>query len=158
MESRARLDVWLSSYLKSASAPLHWRRTAESDSESSVELLWFQDLSTANVFTYLWAFQLICLTNIQSLLERYPELEQLVHMDSATGDAKGLRETCLELGVQIYQSMEYVLQEDFMLYGVSSAGFPLQTACTTLELDAKGRAILGSLDPTIIERGRIQGV
>lgn len=156
MEITAHLEVWHCSYLKSTSMPLYWRRTVESDNESNFELLWFQDLSTANVFTYFWAFQLIGLTNIQSLLERYPQLQQSTY--SATYDAKGVRQACLELSIQIYQSMEYVLQKDFMLYGVSSADFPLQTACRTLELDSEGRAILKTLDYTIIARCKIQDI
>ncbi|KAH7349166.1 hypothetical protein BKA66DRAFT_447150 [Pyrenochaeta sp. MPI-SDFR-AT-0127] len=156
MEIAAHLEVWHGSYLKRTPTPLYWRQTVENDIESNLDLFWFQDLSTANTFTYFWAFQLICLTNIQSLLERYPHLEQLVH--SATHDIKDLRDTCLELSIQIYQSMQFVLQKDFMLYGVSSAGFPLQIACKTLELDAKGRAILNSLDHTIIARSKIRDV
>ncbi|KAF9691204.1 hypothetical protein EKO04_010772 [Ascochyta lentis] len=76
----------------------------------------------------------------------------------ALHDAKSLRDVCLELSIQIYQSMEYVLQEDFMLYGLSSAHFPLQTACEALESDAEGRAVLATLDPLIGARSRARNV
>ncbi|KAF5867755.1 putative c6 finger domain-containing protein [Botrytis fragariae] len=116
--SKALLEAWHCSYLKTSSRPLYWRRNIEIECKSNLNLWWFQDLSTANVFIYFWAFQLICLIDIHVLLEKYPELERLVH--KAIYDARGLREICLELSVQIYQSMEYILQDDFMLYGVSS--------------------------------------
>ena len=156
IDAEARLEDWYCSYLRSASTPLYWRRTIEADIESNRDLLWFQDLSTGNALTYFWAFRLICLTTAQNLLERYPELEQSVH--NTTYDAKELREICIELSIKIYQSMEYILQDDFMLYGVSSAGFPLQAACRALALDAKGRTILKSLDHTIINRSMIKDV
>jgi hypothetical protein len=156
MGSKANLEAWHSSFLQSTSTPLYWHRTAENALEGDFELLWYRDLSTANIFTYLWSFQLICLTEIQSLLEQYPDLERLEHI--RTDETKGIRNVCIELSIRIYQSMEYVLQEDFMLYGVSSAGFPLHTACKALELDAKGRAVLGTLDPTIIVRSKAQDV
>ena len=152
-ESRAHLEDWHSAYLRSTSSPLYWRQTAESDNEGKRELLWYRDLSTANVFTYFWAFQLICLTSTQSLLEKYPSLDRPVL--SIVNNVLGPRDLCIKLSIQIYQSMEYVLRDDFMLYGVSSASFPLQTACSTLDLDGEGRNILKSLDETIIVRSKI---
>jgi hypothetical protein len=46
------------------------------------------------------------------------------------------------------------MQEAFILYRISSAHFLVQTARRTLEMDAKGRAILGTLDCTIAIRSR----
>ncbi|KAM0146069.1 hypothetical protein ACHAQE_010931 [Botrytis cinerea] len=154
IDSKAGLQAWHSSYLKSSSTPLYWRRRTEAEVEKNVDLWWFRDLSTANVFIYFWAFQIICLIDIHSLFEKYPEVEQLVH--NPAFDANGLRQICLELSVKIYQSMEYILQDDFMLYGVSSACFPLQIACGALDLDERGRAIFKSLDHTIISRSKIR--
>jgi hypothetical protein len=148
------LQTWHSSFLNDILAPQYWHRMPENSIESGYQLLWYPDLSTANVFTYFWSFQLTCLLEIQRLQERCPDLETPKKI--AADGSKELRDTCLELSIRIYQSMEYVLQEEFMLYGISSAGFPLQVACTALKLDAKGRAILETLDPAIIARSRIQ--
>ena len=134
--------------------PLYWHRTPENATNGDLELLWYQDLSTANVVTYLLSFQIICLTHINSLSERFPGVVDLTSI--TTGGAKSLRDACIESSVLIYQSMEYVLQKAFMLYGISSAHFPVQTARRTLEMDAKGRAILGTLDHTIVIRSRAQ--
>lgn len=76
----------------------------------------------------------------------------------ATGEIGRFRDACIESSIRIYQSMEYVLQEAFMLYGASSAHFPVQTARRTLGIDAKGRAILGTLDHTIVVRSGAQEV
>lgn len=158
-ETRSRLATWHSSFLDSNSTSQYWHRTPENATESGYQLLWYSDISTANTFTYSWSFQLICLTHIQNLREQYLDLKK----SRQTGrddieDIKGLRDYCLELCIRIYQSMEYVLQEDFMLYGISSAGFPLQTACRVFEADAKGRAILETLDHTVIVRSRLQNI
>lgn len=149
-ETRSRLEAWHKSFTACASAPLYWHVAPENSVNGDLELLWYRDLGTANAFVYSWSFQVICLTHIQSLMERFPCAETMTHM--ASGGAKRLRDACIELCVRIYQSMEYVLQKRFMLYGISSAQFPVQTACEALRMDAKGRAILGSLDPTIIVR------
>lgn len=156
METKSCLETWHSSFLNSTSAPQYWHCMPDNALESGHQLLWYPDLSTANVFTYFWSFQLICLTNIQSLREQYPDLEKPEQI--AADDIEGLRDTCLELSIRIYQSMEYVLQEDFMLYGISSVGFPLQTACKAFDSDAKGRAVLETLDHTVIVRSRIQNI
>ncbi|KAK6603784.1 C6 zinc finger domain protein [Botrytis cinerea] len=78
IDSKAGLQAWHSSYLKSSSTPLYWRRRTEAEVEKNVDLWWFRDLSTANVFIYFWAFQIICLIDIHSLFEKYPEVEQSV--------------------------------------------------------------------------------
>ncbi|XPS80892.1 hypothetical protein M3J09_012837 [Ascochyta lentis] len=156
MEIRCQLDTWHSDFLNSTPAPLYWRCTSKTTIPAAFESLCYRDLSTANVFTYLWSFQLLCLTHIHSLLSQFPGLRH--SKEIALHDAKSLRDVCLELSIQIYQSMEYVLQEDFMLYGLSSAHFPLQTACEALESDAEGRAVLATLDPLIGARSRARNV
>lgn len=156
LEIRSCLESWHKSFLESSSEPMHWHRAPGKVVSGNLEFLWYRDLSTANVFTYLWSFQTICLTHIHILLERYPSVVIPVHM--APGGAKRLRDTCIELSVRIFQSMEYVLQKNFMLYGISSAHFPVQTACRALAIDEKGRAILGALDHTIVIRSKFQDV
>jgi hypothetical protein len=154
LDIESRLEDWYKSFSKSNSMPLYWHRTPENAANGSLELLWYQDLSTANAFTYLWSFQIICLTHINSLSEQFPCVVNSTYM--TPGGTRRLRDACIESSVRIYQSMEYVLQEAFMLYGISSAHFPVQTARRTLEMDAKGRAILETLDHTIVIRSRAQ--
>ncbi|KAH8200994.1 hypothetical protein TruAng_004853 [Truncatella angustata] len=143
VEIRSNLQTWSDSFSADSSVPLYWQRTPKNASECHKTLLWFQDLSGANVFIYLWSFQIICLSHIQSLLARCPELQKL---DVTTPENTAeLRNFCIELSIKIYQSMEYVTQEGFMLYGLLSAGFPLYTARKAMELDERGRALLQRL-------------
>jgi hypothetical protein len=152
LDIRSRLENWYKFFSKSASMPLYWRRTPENATNGDLELLWYQDLNTANALTHFWSFQIICLTHFNSLSERFPHVLSSTHMP--TGGLRRLRDAWIESSVRIYQSMEYVMQEAFMLYGISSAHFPVRTARRTLEMDAKGRAILGTLDRTIAIRSR----
>jgi hypothetical protein len=154
-ESKAHLEAWHTSFADSSPGPLYWRRTIEHDIGGSFESIWYHDLSTANVFIYFWAFHLICLVNIKNLWDRFPTPKPSGQND-ATHGAEARRDECSELSTRIYQSMEFVLQPEFMLYGISSAGFPLQIACETLKAGAKGREILDMLDPSIVVRSQVR--
>jgi hypothetical protein len=154
-ESIAHLEAWHTAFAHSSPGPLYWRRTIERDFGGSFETIWYHGLSTANVFIYFWAFHLVCLINIGGLLDRFPALEQSVE-DDATHGVEARRDECLELSTRIYQSMDFVLQPEFMLYGISSAGFPLQIACGTLQADSKGQAILDMLDSSIVVRSQVR--
>lgn len=155
--SIAQLKNWHGAFLASTSEPLHCRQSVERDLGGTYESLWYPSLGIANVFVYFWAFQLLCLNEIQGLFDRFPALKHAVH-DGAVYSPKALRDECLELSTCIYKSMEYILQEDFMLYGISSAGFPLSVACEALQAGADGRAIMATMDPSIITRARLRKV
>jgi hypothetical protein len=157
MGSISRLKAWDNSFLANVAEPLYCSRNIQQNLGGTFESLWYPSLGTANVFVYFWAFQVLCLTEIEDLLERFPHLKHAVH-DGAAYSAEAFREERIELSTCIYKSMEYILQDDFMLYGVASADFPLSIACKTLQSDAKGRAILETLDHSIITRARIRDV
>jgi len=157
MGSISQLKNWHSGFLANTLEPISCRQSVERDLGGTYESLWYPSLGIANVFVYFWAFQLLCLKEIQGLLNRFPGLKLVVH-DDAAYSPEALREECLELGTCIYKSMEYLLQEDFMLYGISSAGFPLSMACEALQADADGRAIMATLDQSIVTRARLRNL
>lgn len=156
VQMRVKLAAWCSTFIAESSTPLYWTRTNADPEKCSHDLLWFQHLSVANVFTYLWSFQITCLSHIHRLLERFPCLEGVC--TGVLEDAAERRDVCINLSVKIFQSMEYLLQPEFMLYGLSSASFPLFTACQSLESDARGREILRGLDRSLIDRSVIERV
>ncbi|KAF2829585.1 hypothetical protein CC86DRAFT_437423 [Ophiobolus disseminans] len=150
MGSMTQLKTWHASFLASTSESTYWRRSVEHDVCGTFESLWYPSLGIANVFVYFWVFQLLCLLEIQGLSNRLPELRPAAY------GAEDLQDECLELSTCIYKSMEYLLQEEFMLYGIASAGFALSIACETLQSDSKGHAILERLDCSLITRARIR--
>jgi hypothetical protein len=155
--SITQLKAWHASFLEGHPQPLYRCQNVQRDLGGTFESLWYPSLGIANAFVYFWAFQLLCLAEIQSLLNRFPELKHAAH-DDAAYSFEPSRDECLELSICIYKSMEYMLQGEFMLYGISSADFPLSIACQTFQSDAKGRAILETLDHSIITRAKIRDV
>jgi hypothetical protein len=155
MGSISRLKAWHSSYLANSPEVLVCPRNLEHEHGTIFESLWFHSLGTANVFIYFWAFQIVCLTEILDLLDRFPHLKHAVH-DGAAYSTEAFQEDCLEFSTCIYKSMEYLLRPEFMLYGILSTGFPLGVACKTLQSDPRGRAILETLDHSILTRARIR--
>lgn len=151
------LKAWHNSFLASAPELLYCSQNIEHNLGGTFESLWYPSLGIANVFVYFWTFQLLCVNEIRDLLDRFPHLKHTVH-DGAAYSTEAFREECLELSTCIYKSMEYLLRTDFMLYGISSARFPLSIAYKTLRSDAEGQAILESLDHSIITRSKIRGV
>jgi hypothetical protein len=98
---------------------------------------WFSSLLAANVYTHMWAFQIICLTELAKL--------SLVLRDcdgygiSRAGEAREEHEGRLHaLATRICQCMEYLLQDEMMLYGPAAAMFPLKTAYNVLIRDMEG--------------------
>lgn len=91
--------------------------------------LQFTSVTAANIHTNLWAFRIICLTEVQRLFDRvdYSDLSQTVPL---------LRPLSLTqipaykviLAQQISASMEYLLSDEMSLFGPASTYFPLQIA------------------------------
>ncbi|ESZ95785.1 hypothetical protein SBOR_3802 [Sclerotinia borealis F-4128] len=98
---------------------------------------WFSSLLAANVYTHMWDFQIICRTEIA-------ELSSFVRDCNGYGIARvgKAREEhdprLLALATRIYQCMEYLLQDEMMLYGPAAAIFPLKTAYNVLIRDMDG--------------------
>lgn len=151
-EGLARLEFWHSNFLQSATTLPYWHRTIERPA-GDFQALWYPDLSTANAFTYYWTFRIICLDTIGSLTQQCADAEQFVPMTRyESGALHGER---IDMSIRIYQSMEYILQEKFMLYGLASASVPLDVACKALESTTEGRVILETLDQSIVSRTKI---
>ncbi|KAJ3530031.1 hypothetical protein NM208_g6111 [Fusarium decemcellulare] len=149
-EMREKLEAWSLSFYAESSAPLYWHRASQDeDHQRKSDSLWFASLTAANVLTHLWSLKITCLSHIQELLTRFPELERF---SFSSGNLVGLRETCIELSVNIFHSTEYLMQDKFMLYGPFTAGLPVYTAHKALEMDDQGRAILQKLDKSIMDR------
>ncbi|EXL68133.1 hypothetical protein FOPG_15785 [Fusarium oxysporum f. sp. conglutinans race 2 54008] len=147
MKIRMRLDSWVSCFEKESPEPLYWNQTQDKDLECRDDTLSFPSLSTANALTHLWSFQIICMSHIQDLLARFPELNGFKIIVSVAV----LRNSCIELSTRILQSMKFLMRKDFMLYGRFSAGFPLNTAYQALSVDAEGRNVLRNLEESVIK-------
>lgn len=138
MKIKMRFESWASSFETESPRPLYWQQTEAPTDGGHDRSLSFPSLSIANAFTHLWSFQITCMLHIRDLLLQFPELSGfriIVSIDQ-------IRTSCHELSVKILQSMNFLMRQEFMLYGRFSAGFPLGTAYKSLSTDAEGRSVL----------------
>jgi hypothetical protein len=94
-----------------------------------LEILHFPSITAANLYTHLWAFELLCILHIRRLIAMFPFPVQglSLRIDEATLDVK--EEQCIIL---ILRSTEYLMKEDFRLYGAASVVLPLGVASEAL--------------------------
>ena len=90
--------------------------------------IWFSDITMANLYTHLWAFRIICATELSRLAALFPLLNS---HDSRTCDyfsPTKVQEHNKTLATLICRSIGYLVQDGFEFYGPMSAMLPLQTA------------------------------
>lgn len=89
---------------------------------------WFPSITDANEATHFWAFSALCLATISQVAMSYPEAgAELQSLASWATEDSILRET-IKLSRWICQSMEYQMQAEMRLYGMSSILLPLRVA------------------------------
>jgi hypothetical protein len=136
-------------------APAYWPSSPRSNvAGNGYPHLCFSDLNAANAFTHLWAFEIVCLSKITELQTAFPCLENMG--DSYFGDdilikPNMRRQRCVDLAINICQSMKYMVREEWMMYGPSCAAFPVRMAFEVLEMDEKGREILYNLSQSALK-------
>ncbi|KAH7083513.1 hypothetical protein BKA63DRAFT_530273 [Paraphoma chrysanthemicola] len=129
-----RLSKWNSRSARGANGPPDPSQQMEAlDPPQHAEShLWFPSLLAANVHTHLWAFQIICLTELEKL---NPYLSD---HDFARKEGEAQKEIDARRSVfaaRICQCMKYLLQDEMKLFGPASALFPLKIAYDELDRD-----------------------
>ena len=98
---------------------------------------WFSSMLAANVYTHMWAFQIICCTELA-------KLSLFLRNDhgcrtSGVGEVGKEHNTRISaLATRICQCMEYLLRDETRLYGPAAALFTLTTAYGVLIGDMEG--------------------
>ena len=92
-------------------------------SQNSLSSTWFSTISEANGMTHCWSARVICLLEIDKLLQRLPKHTIIRKELPLDIPADGNRLVSL-----ICASMEYLLQDEMKLFGPASAIFPAQIA------------------------------
>ncbi|KAH8808430.1 hypothetical protein F5884DRAFT_857964 [Xylogone sp. PMI_703] len=115
----ASLHQWQGSYDAGASGPLYWWRDQEEGTFS--KSIYFQNIQVANIFTHLWAFQIICQWHMIEL-----DLKFFTKVSSPAPSQK--IHDILHLARLIQQSMDYLNRSEFRLFGPASTLFPLKVA------------------------------
>ncbi|KAJ5629396.1 hypothetical protein N7528_003053 [Penicillium herquei] len=100
--------------------------------DTGLPLLWYPNITMANVFTHLWAFQITCATEIERLapltLNRVFDTQITASEDPFISSLVENKGRMIDLGRKIYLSMDYLLQDEMELFGPASTFYPLGVA------------------------------
>jgi hypothetical protein len=111
----------------------------------------FPSLLAANVNTHVWAFQIVCLREINRIDEYLSR-----HTDPSSIDKNNPANITLTnaggLAVNICRSIDFLLQDELKLYGPASALFPLKIAFDLLNQDAVANAVWIARCEELVER------
>lgn len=144
----ARLDDWEKN-LGSEGCQPYWPRhdLLQEENQSPIEdrhliPLWYPNITMANLFTHLWAFQIMCITEIGRLVD-----SDFGHGKSQSTAAEQFGAKLSEhqehrriiLARNIYLSMDYLLQDEMELFGPTSTFSPLRVAYQTLNTNGPER-------------------
>lgn len=131
------LERWEMDHCQEADRWCYWPSNISvcPDTELSIfygKPLWYTNVTMANVYTNLWAFQIICFSELERLAAHLPSC--LIAQDIPLSNPLKLRYAQtykLALAKQICLSMEYLLRDEMGLFGPASTYFPLQVAYET---------------------------
>lgn len=130
-----RLDEW-EAVLQKGDQPCYWRcgyvspavESTTSD-DTHLPLFWYPNITMANSFTHLWAFRIICLSELRRYIAHFLGRDQ---QPISTGhpfmNYDNIQAQMITFAKSISLSMVYLLQEEMRLFGPASTIFPLQMA------------------------------
>lgn len=114
--------------------------------------LWFPNITDANEATHFWAFKALCLATISQVAASYPEVgAELQSLGAWTTEESIFQET-VKLSRWICQCMEYQMQAEMRLYGMSSILLPLRVAYDVFAAGGASTAKELALCRTILTR------
>ncbi|GKZ58795.1 hypothetical protein AnigIFM49718_004633 [Aspergillus niger] len=121
------LNEWEASETNNATSPLYWYRD-QSTKASEIPCIWFPGITMANAITYIWAFRIICLYEMERLASSLPQANFDYWRILKEHHIESVQKSSANLLRQICESMEYLLQEEMKLFGPASTILPLQVA------------------------------
>jgi hypothetical protein len=138
----ARLEGWAETVAVDEHKSF-WRRSdispaAENAADGDLSLpLYYSNVTMANVFTHLWAFQIVCIMEIERLALLIPHsyLQQTTFAKDPRLNIEGFRARMIVLARQICRSMDYLLLDDMELFGPASTFYPLRVAYQILKVN-----------------------
>lgn len=138
----ATMSSSLQDVMRSPGQATYWDIVGD-DGETSI---WFSSISVANLLTHFWAFWIICVTNIRSIISDYPDLQSLeILIDGQTPGSTFVTQKIASAANDILLSMEFLVQDKMKLFGAASLVLPLRVArsvyntSTTADGDAYSR-------------------
>lgn len=91
--------------------------------------VWFPDITAANSMTHYWTFWIMCIVYIRKLREDYPELrDEDLMINGESPESPIITEMAIQMSTWIFQSIEYLVQDEMRLFGAISATLPTRIA------------------------------
>lgn len=149
------LNNWEASESINVTSPLYWYRVQDPE---EIPCIWFPSITMANAITYIWAFRIICLCEMERLASSLPQpsIEYLrilkeQHIESVQKSSETLMR-------RICESMEYLLQEEMKLFGPASTILPLQVAYAVATMNGNQHNAQLPILKRIVERLVLKGL
>ncbi|KAH0492268.1 hypothetical protein TgHK011_007229 [Trichoderma gracile] len=91
--------------------------------------VWFPDITTANSMTHYWTFWIMCVVYIRKLRDDYPELRDGdILINGESPESPLITEMAIQMSTWIFQSIEYLVQDEMRLFGAISTTLPTRIA------------------------------
>ncbi len=85
----------------------------------------FPNITIANGLTHLWAFRIVCLSELEKLARYFPQSVQQSAQIPDTMDSEQIQAQIYCFSKSILVGMDYLLMDEMKLYGPASTFFPL---------------------------------
>ncbi|KAH7014067.1 hypothetical protein B0J12DRAFT_611347 [Macrophomina phaseolina] len=137
MEVLERISNWKDRYQMKGTDPSCFvtQHPGVKHQQDSETFFLFPNLMIGNMHTHAWAFEIICLTEIEKIDMLLPDYGCTNELKTWPGRSENLRDRVFGLAARIYQSIRYFLQDEMKLFGPATAIFPLKTAYDALSVD-----------------------
>lgn len=134
------LDQWEQSYRLGIQDPPYWPRFSEKGSHhfpgnDSRESFWFPNVFVGTAFTQLWSLRIICIEHRAQLESQFADLSSRRLSAETEFRNQPNKQRVSMLSIWICKSMEYLMQDDGILYGPISTLFPLKVVYKIFKSD-----------------------
>lgn len=138
-DALTHLQDWEMRFQQGCPEAYYWTQVSDTRTTDGPDTLWFPNVTMANVYTHLWAFCIVCLTEIDKLSLLFPALALETPAFSSKFELGYIKNQTVALSKQICMSMEYLMQDEMKLFGPASTFFPLQVAYQTFHMEEEGQ-------------------
>lgn len=130
MEVLGHVSIWKDRYQMKGTDPSYFvtQHPGVKHQQDSDAFFSFPDSMTGNMHAHAWAFEIICLTEIE-------KIDMLLPDEGCTNNLRNFRDRIFRLAARICQSIRYFLRDEMKLFGPATAIFPLKIAYDALSVD-----------------------
>lgn len=127
IEALDRLKDWEMHFQQGCPEAYYWPQVPDTKTIDGPHAFWFPNVTMANVYTHLWAFRIVCLTEIDRLSLLFPAFVLEIPAFASKFEFGYIKKQMVALSKQTCMGMEYLMQDEMRLfrtcvYFLSTAG------------------------------------